>query len=111
MATIRQWLKDVGFEFDNSIIIFQDVTEEAYCPGWAADYELKDTVVIPSNHPVLDLEFDDGYGSSRCPRFLAKDSKSIYFPTQYDGSTSITVIQHNLDFFIGNNKPLPYPGG
>lgn len=110
MATIRQWLQNEGFDFENGRILFQDVTEDAYCPGWARDdYELKDTIEI-KDHPILDHEFNDGYGSAQCPRFLAKDSKKIYFPSQYDGATCVNSIEIDLDSFVGNKKPLPYPG-
>lgn len=111
MAKLRDWLNELNFDWETGQIIFQDIEENAYCPGWASECDLKNSVLISKDHPILDKEFYSGYGAPECPRFFAKDSKAIYFPVQYDGSTGIEKIIIDVAEYVGSSKPTPYPGG
>lgn len=45
--------------------------------------------------PILDEEYDDGYGSADCFPFYAWTNTHIYFVREYDGSTQIGAIPRN----------------
>lgn len=108
MSTIREWLREAQFDSKHGKIVFQNVTDDAYCPGWASDDEIGVSEVVSWKHPILDLEFDASFGSPQCPRFIAKDKKALYFPGQYDGATFLVVIRCDLSYYM--NHPTPYPG-
>ena len=109
MNTLRMWLTGEGFDWENGVILYQGVEEDC-SPGWAYDDDLEETIQITDTHPILDEEFDSGFGSPQCPRIFAKDEMAIYFPTQYDGSTSLERVIINPKYYIGNTKATPYPG-
>ena len=104
MATIKQWLEDYGFDFDKGRIIYQE-TDYPY-PGWC---DPDRAMYIPTDHPILTTEFDNGYGGPNCPRFIAEDTEAIYFPVQYDGATWLEKVWKNLDKYLSHSTP--YPGG
>ena len=106
MATIRKWLLQSNFNWEEGTIIFQ-ATDGDY-PGW--DSRAENALIIERTHPILDEHFDDGYGGPRCPMFVAKDRNRMYFPGQYDGSTFIVVVSTNMDDYL-NGTETPYPGG
>ena len=112
MATIHQWLVDVNFDFASGTILYQPVKdEEDYetAPGWT---EPTNGIFIDEKHPILHKDFEDGFGSPQCPRFIAKDNQAIYFPTQYDGATNIQKVWLDLHQYLDfNNHYTPYPGG
>jgi hypothetical protein len=110
METLRKLLNKEEFDWDNGLIVWQDITEEAYSPGWASG-ELKETIAIDYSHEILDREFPTGFGAPQMPRFVAQDRYHMYFPCQYDGSTSICKIKRHVNFYLDNNDPTPYPGG
>lgn len=83
MATIREWLDTAGFDWNSGKIIWQRTEYNEY-PGWESPV---DACFIPKDHHILDEVFDDGFGGSECPRFIAEDDKTFYFPAQYDGTT------------------------
>ena len=111
MSTLRELLNEIGFEWGNGRILYQPISEDAYCPGWAGVDEILEIVEIYSYHEILDEEFNSGYGAPYMPRFYARDSRRFYHPSQYDGSTCIETIEVEFDGLIGTRSPLPYPGG
>jgi hypothetical protein len=60
---------------------------------------------------VLHQSFDAGFGGPKCPRFIAEDPVAIYFPSQYEGATSLEKIYKNLDVYLTGDEETPYPGG
>lgn len=111
MVTLREWLTAAEFDWDSGILVYQEVTERAFCPGWASESELKKPVYIDADHPVLDQEFGTGYGAPQAPRFFAQDEGYIYFPGQYDGATWLERIPRNAEHFVTTGAETPYPGG
>lgn len=107
MATIRKWLDQVNFNWNNAHIIHQ-VTEEEEPPGWSSPINAR---VIDVDDPILDLDFHSGYGLPECPRFVADDGEYIYFPDQYDGATGITCVAKNINVYLDTSNRSPYPGG
>ena len=105
MATIREWLSESNFDWKDGTIIYQE-TGDNY-PGWG---RVTSASIIENDHPILDENFDDGFGGPDCPRFVAKDKNHTYFPGQYDGSTFIVVVSANMDDYL-NGLETPYPGG
>lgn len=105
MGTLREFLESEGFNYKVGIIIYQEV--DGNYPGWT--YSDVDGVVIEWDNPVLDMEFETGYGGPHCPRFVASDDVKIYFPVQYDGATWCESIYLDIREYI--KKPTPYPGG
>lgn len=107
METIRNWLEEAEFDWDNGKIVYQD-TGDGY-PGWSREGPRE---LIPHDHPILTKEFDAGYGGPECPRFVAQDLKAIYFPYQYDGATGIEKVFRDVDDYLRSPEvETPYPGG
>jgi hypothetical protein len=115
--SIRESLEELEFNWDNGRILLQTVYdymgEPSKNPGWESFNNRegsKDTSeYIDFDHPVLDADYDVGYGGPECPRFIAEDDQALYFPAQYDGSTWIEVVYKNIDVYL--EKSTPYPGG
>ena len=106
-STIREWLNEADFNWATGRVIWQDV-EDGESPGWSNSIAGQE---INSDHAILDKSFADGYGSPKCPRFIAEDSRALYFPEQYDGSTSLVVIHKDITYYLNPENPTPYPGG
>ena len=106
MATIRKWLTAEGFDWERGKILstLQD-------GRYRLDEEKRYAKRIPTDHPILDLEFHDGLGRAECPSFVAKDSKKIYFPVKYDGATWCEYVYTNISEYLRTSEDLPYPGG
>lgn len=109
MITLRRLLTDLKFDWMQGIIIYHEPTDPDDEGGWC--YDIKSRSAIPFNHPVLDKEFDPGYGSPECPRIIAYDFKAIYFPWQYDGASRLTKVWANPDEYLEDDSTTPYPGG
>lgn len=109
MDTIREWLTEAGFDWDNGVIVHQPTT--GYSPGWSSGDDIGSGFIISRDAPILDHCFDGGYGSPQCPRFFARDSDAIYFPVQYDGATWLERIEIDPEAYTGTDKATPYPGG
>lgn len=111
-ATIRQWLDKAGFDWLNGQIIYQEVLNvRKNSPGWASVRDSYPGQVIDTDNPILDLEFHSGYGGPECPRFIAKDGRKLYFPSQYDGATGVEAVYYDLDYYTREGVATPYPGG
>ena len=110
MATLRKMLASAGFDWDAGVIVYQPVTDAAHSPGWADDDDILPGYVIENDHPILDEEFNAGYGSPQMPRFFARDGQAVYFPTQYDGATAVERVAIEIGGYV-NGSPTPYPGG
>jgi hypothetical protein len=108
MPTLRKWLDEKDFDWDNGYIIYQEVGEDER-PGWGEPISGQ---YITSDDPILDFEFHNGYGGPECPRIIARDDGAVYFPGQYDGATWLNKIIYDLDVYLDyKNNPTPYPGG
>jgi len=108
-ATIQDWLEARGFDWATGIVVVQE-TDDADFPGWARADEITVSRYAQKGDPILTQKFDSGYGGPECPCFWAKDKDTIYFPTQYDGSTNICKVSFLPDYYLAGN-PTPYPGG
>jgi len=106
LATVREFLDGGGFDWQSGIIVWQKA--DGYAPGWGAPISAE---AIDKDHPILDQEFDAGYGSPTCPRFVAKDKDAIYFPDQYDGATSSVKVWLDISRYLDIKEETPYPGG
>lgn len=49
-------------------------------------WDPQELIAVAPDPSVLDVDFDDGYGCSEGPEFLAWDRIYVYFPVVYDGS-------------------------
>lgn len=108
MATIREKLDRQGFDWETGRIIIQTVEPDRY-PGWAKP---TGAYVAAADDPILDQEFDDGFGGPKCPRFVAEDATAIYFPYQYDGATGVCKVLKDIRQYLDyKSNPTPYPGG
>lgn len=107
MATLRQLLTQAEFDFESGSIYYSESKEDDYSPGWGDGMP---AVKIDLSHPILDKDFYTGYGSPQCPRFIAYDKESVYFPCQYDGSSWVESVYLKPDQYLGG-KTTPYPGG
>lgn len=107
MPTIKEWLTTEGFDWESGEIIYHEV-EDSNHPGWSGAISAS---LVPHTHQVLTKEFDHGYGSPQCPRFIAKDKNAIYFPWQYDGATGIQKVFISIKKYLDISNETPYPGG
>lgn len=105
MATIHNWLTKAGFDLSTGVIILQEV-EPDDAPGWS---EFISAHIAGQDDPLLFKEFTSGFGSPRCPRFIAEDRDRLYFPSQYDGATSLVCVWKDIVRYL--NIDTPYPGG
>jgi len=106
MATIRNWLNNANFNWKKGLIIHQPT--DGGSPGWSCPVSAE---IVGVNDEVLDREFDSGFGGPECPRFVAEDDRAIYFPSQYDGSTTIEVVLKDIKSYLNIENKTPYPGG
>ena len=106
-ATIREWLNEANFNWATGRVIWQDVENDEF-PGWDVPLYGQE---INLDHAILDKSFNSGYGGPKCPRFIAEDYKCLYFPEQYDGSTSLVVIHKDITHYLNPENEAPYPGG
>ena len=106
-TTARNYLSKCGFV--EGSIFHQPTTAEDDSPGWSEGSNLQGIAFISMDDPILDEEFDDGYGSPDCPRIIAFDLKYSYIVCQYDGSTWMQKFPLNSEslFELGQ---IPYPG-
>lgn len=124
MSTIREFLKGAGFDWDSGRVIvhvFADKgvehIDDYYRPSPCAPFhntsEIKEVVTIHgrAKHPSLDYEFSSGHGGVECPCFVAYDKNRIYFPYQYDGSTSCDFVLRDSGLYERGEEATPYPGG
>lgn len=52
-------------------------------------------VAVAPDEAVLDVEFDDGYGSAEGPDVLVWTEEYVYFPVTYDGAESLSSAPRN----------------
>ena len=111
MTTIRVELSRLGFSWFGGIIVWQKpCVDGSEYPGHDRGGRAN---TIPHNHAILDTEYDEGFGSPECPRFVAKDYSAVYFPTQYDGSVRVERVLTDIVAYVGDGSQpdTPYPGG
>lgn len=106
LATIRQWLQDAGFDFEAGTIVYHQVESEHRGPGQSDAI----CAISPMPDDILDKEFEDGYGVTRCPRFFARCGDWIFFPAQYDGATWLEKVNVNPFYYLDFHNETPYPG-
>ena len=106
MTTLRLLLDEKGFNWPQGLIIYHEI-KSVFAPGWGSAIKAQ---AIPSDHYILDKEFDDGYGSPQCPRFIAKDDASLYFPAQCYGATHVEKIFIDISKYLCfETLETPYP--
>ncbi len=106
MPKLRDWLNKIGFDWENGRIIWQELKN-----GYRSQNNITSTKEIPHDHPILDTEFINEFGSIvGCPCFIAEDKEYIYFPQRYDGMTALVRVYKNIDKYL-EGILTPYPGG
>jgi hypothetical protein len=108
MSTLRKWLNNADFDWENGTIIYQPAN--GYSPGWSSGDELSLPRIIANSDPILDHEFESGHGAPWAPRIFARDSRAVYFPGQYDGATWLESVIIDPEHYLAGNE-TPYPGG
>ena len=107
MATLRKELEKAGFDWGSGVIIWHE-TPAGRDPGWSRAVSRER---ISPQDPILDREFDPGFGGPEMPRFFARDGEKVYFPSQYDGATSVVAAHVDPDHYLLPGSETPYPGG
>ena len=105
MATIREWLDELNFNWKRGRIIYQP------CKGHPCWDDPAGAKILEFDDPILDEEFDECMGGDGCPKILAEDNSKVIFPCQYNKSTWLEFIYKNTSLYLDWEKnPLPYPG-
>jgi hypothetical protein len=58
-------------------------------------YPGEEVIAIAPDASVLDVEFDDGYGTSHGPEFTAWSQTRVLFPVVYDGAEWVESVPRN----------------
>ena len=99
MANLRKELEeglDEGERIEAVVIGEHDSDPNKYNDGPKREADKLNRVLTwEEAAPILDEEYDDGYGSAECWPFYAWSNTHIYFVREYDGSTSISAIPRN----------------
>lgn len=117
MATVREWLNEAGINWSTTVIVAHHLAEDSYSAGWGegvAAFRFDFSSNLPASAEVLqllDTNFDNGFGAPQAPRFVADDGTRLFFPSQYDGSTSLEYIYKDINKYMDVNYQTPYPGG
>lgn len=106
MTTLREEFENLDVHWKSLKIISQEY-EGKYCDGWDVPTHSK---YISTSDPLLDLEFDGGYGFPNMPRIIAEDRNFFYFPCKYDGRTTLEKLNKNLSTYLNAENTI-YPGG
>ena len=105
MATIREWLNELEFNWEEGRIILQPCEGNPY---WGKPLDAK---IINPDDPILDEEFNDEIGGDGCPRILAEDDSKIFFPCQYHRSSWLEFVYKNVSLYLDwEENIIPYPG-
>ena len=106
-TTLRKELNAARFDWETGRVAYQQVENDD--PIWGKP--IAPTELISFHHPILDQEFNPGFGGCQMPRFIAEDSEWIYFPHGYDGSTTVVAIRKDgIAGYLGTMEPTPYIG-
>lgn len=117
MTTLREWFNDEKVDWSSLIMVCHTMGPNSFAPGWSIpETSVKfdftnDSALDTTNHPVLDHKFYDGFGAPEAPMFVAQDKDFIYFPSQYDGATTLVKVAKNIDYYMDVRHETPYPGG
>lgn len=117
MATLREWFDDEKVDWPSLVMICHTMAEGSYSPGWGTPAEAvrfdftKPGALDVRPHPVLDQQFDSGYGAPEAPMFIAQDKTRTYFPYQYDGATGLVAVLRDIEAYMDVTNATPYPGG
>lgn len=117
MATLRKWFDDAGVDWGSLVLVIHTMEPRSFCPGWGTPQEAfrfdftKPGALDVHPHPVLDHEFNSGYGAPEAPMFIAQDKDCMYFPQQYDGATALVYVFRDIEVYMDVENDTPYPGG
>lgn len=117
MATLREWFDSENVDWGSLVIICHTMADGSYATGWDTPQEAqrfdftKPGALDVRPHPLLDQEFDDGFGRPKAPKFIAQDKIRTYFPDQYDGATNLVAVLRDIEPYIDVANATPYPGG
>jgi len=110
MATLRKFLSLRDFDFANGrLLLRRSLIDGGYLRG--DDWGQSEGVWVQLDDPILDVEFDSGFGSAECFQYVAEDDSAIYFPSQHDGSTSPEKVWKDLCRYEEIEVDPPFPGG
>lgn len=72
-------------------------------PGVVADHALGcEPVSWAEAFPVLNYEYDDGYGGQDCHDIIAWTATKVLYVHEYDGSTSVQSVPRNPAPFLAD---------
>lgn len=102
MANLVNWLEKYSLEQIEAVVIGE--------MGWEnSQYSSQKRGVVltwEEARPMLDYEFDSGYGAPECNAITVYTKSRILFISQYDGSTQLNSLPRNPE------AHMPYmPGG
>lgn len=103
-ATLRKFLDACTFDWNTGRILIQKECAGSYSEKANPRY-------IQRTDPILDLPFDNGYGSVGCPAFIAEDQDAIYVLAVYDGASWCSKIYKSLSRYLDPNCETPCIGG
>jgi len=106
MTTLRALLKKAGFNPNRGRIIHQTTSNEDI-PGKA---KIVSARIIDWRDDILDREFELECKAPTCPRIVAEDERSFYFPSWINNHTEILTVFRDVMYYRDVEFPTPYPG-
>ena len=101
MANFKQdILAAVGDEKIEAIMVLEHLNTW----GWPQEVDSRDKITdemigksLPAETilPLLDYEYDDGFGRQDCHNICVWTADSVYYIHEYDGSTSVDSVKRN----------------
>jgi hypothetical protein len=98
MANLKQWLVEMANGEEIVAVVIGEMGWGEYGSEGVSGYAYHPRGVVLTwgeAAPLLDYEFDDGYGAPNCEAVYAWTVSRAIFVSQYDGSTSPQWMPRN----------------
>lgn len=114
MDTLRQELADAGADMSSIVVVVafdgsNPIIGVSYDrDGWDGSFQNRQ---VDSADPVLDMEYDGGFGGMRAPRTVAWDNDYLYVQCNLMGASSFERVSlRPRHHYLAKNRGVPLMG-